>query len=80
VLGSTVPAGRAAGPCGPVPSCGASVGAFLMPPSHLDLDHRRDPCGIPSTWLCPTTRRPGCSPRRYRRPTLCSSAPGAPCG
>ena len=62
MLGSTVPAGRAAGPCGPVPSCGASVGAFLMPPSHLDLDHRRDPCGIPLDLALPDRAAPRVQP------------------
>lgn len=37
-------------------------------------------CGIPSTWQRPTARRPGGSPRRNRRPTSCSSAPGTSCG
>ena len=35
-------------------------------------------CVIPSAWQRPTARRPGGSPRRYRRSIGCSSAPGLP--
>ncbi len=41
---------------------------------------RSELCDIPSTWQRPTARRPGCSPRRYRRRTMFSSASGAPRG
>ena len=33
-----------------------------MPPSHLDLDHRRDPCGIPLDLALPDRAAPRVQP------------------
>ena len=61
------------------PSQGLTIAGRWFAPSLL-RQTAPGSCGIPSTWRSPTARRPGGSPRRNRRPTLCSSAPGPACG